>query len=300
MPGLSLNGVRAFESAARQRSFKAAAEELGVTPSAVSHQVRLLEDSVGSRLFARRHNAVELTPEGARFFNDISPAISAIAGARLALQRDASEIVVRVPGALGCRWLIPRLTEFRDSHPDLRVRLETGNSPGAFAPDVDIAISYVAAGDAINGAAPTGEPLLVERVCPLAAPALVEQSPGKARGDWRENLARLPIILSSTVDHANWQGYCRLTGMDPDALRIAGRFDTDHAAIEACLAGLGVFIPALAFMEEHVRQGRLVPVQDCPAVVLGSFHIRAATTPPRRAATSFLRWLRRQAAGATQ
>ena len=80
MPGLSLNGVRAFESAARQRSFKAAAEELGVTPSAVSHQVRLLEDSVGSRLFARRHNAVELTPEGARFFNDISPAISAIAG----------------------------------------------------------------------------------------------------------------------------------------------------------------------------------------------------------------------------
>ena len=291
MPGLSLNGVRAFESAARQRSFKAAAEELGVTPSAISHQVRLLEDSVGSLLFARRHNAVELTAEGERFFNDVSPAISAIAGARLALQRDASEVVVRVPGALGCRWLIPRLAGFRERHSDLSVRVETGNMPAAMAPDVDIAISYAA-----NGMEATGEPLLVERVCPLVAPTLL--GPALGRG-WREELARLPIILSSTVDQANWLAYCRAVEMDPASLRIAGRFDTDHAACEACLAGLGVFIPALAFMDEHVRQGRLVPVHDCPAVVLGSFHIRTAS-PPRRAAASFLRWLRGQAAGAMQ
>lgn len=291
MPGVSLNGVRAFESAARQRSFKAAAEELGVTPSAISHQVRQLEDSVGSLLFDRRHNAVELTSEGERFFRDVSPAISAIAGARLALQRDATEVVVRVPGALGCRWLIPRLADFRDRHPELSVRVETGNTASAPAPDVDIAIAYAA-----TGASPVGEPLLVERVCPLVAPALL--GPGGGH-DWREALARLPIILSSSVDQANWLAYCRAVEMDPGALRIAGRFDTDHAAIEACLAGLGVFIPALAFMEEHVRQRRLVPVHDCPAVVLGSFHIRTAT-PPRRAAMSFLRWLRRQAAGATQ
>ena len=291
MPGVSLNGVRAFESAARQRSFKAAAEELGVTPSAISHQVRQLEDSVGSLLFDRRHNAVELTSEGERFFRDVSPAISAIAGARLALQRDATEVVVRVPGALGCRWLIPRLADFRDRHPELSVRVETGNTASAPAPDVDIAIAYAA-----TGASPVGEPLLVERVCPLVAPALL--GPGGGH-DWRDELARLPIILSSSVDQANWLAYCRAVEMDPDALRIAGRFDTDHAAIEACLAGLGVFIPALAFMEAHVRQGRLVPVHDCPTVVLGSFQIRTAT-PPRRAAASFLRWLRGQAAGAMQ
>jgi len=295
MPGLSLNGVRAFEAAARQRSFKAAAEELGVTPSAVSHQVRLLEDSVGALLFARRHNAVELTTEGERFFRDVSPAISAIAGAKLALQRDASEVVVRVPGALGCRWLIPRLADFRENHPDLSVRVETGTMPAAMAPEVDIAISYVPAGAEPGNTSSSSEPLLVERVCPLVAPALL----GPALSGWREALARLPIILSSTVDQANWLGYCRAVEMDPDALRVAGRFDTDHAACEACLAGLGVFIPALAFMEEHVRQGRLRLVHDCPTVVLGSFHVRTAT-PARRAAMSFLRWLRRQAAGATQ
>lgn len=137
-----LNAVRVFEAAARRGSLKAAAEELGVTASAVSHQVRHLEEGLGVRLFARSNNAIELTAEGARFAAATAPALDIIAAAASALQRDANEVFVRASVSLALRWLIPRLGRFRQAHPSIRVRLETPVSAMADHDDIDLVIGY--------------------------------------------------------------------------------------------------------------------------------------------------------------
>jgi LysR family transcriptional regulator, glycine cleavage system transcriptional activator len=136
----SLNPVKAFDAAARHASLKMAAEELGVTASAVSHQVRQLEESLGARLFSRSNNAIELTAEGKLFHDAAAPAINAIAGAAASLHRDANEVVVRASVSMALRWLIPRLGRFREAHPSVRVRLETALLPQTLDDDVDILI----------------------------------------------------------------------------------------------------------------------------------------------------------------
>src|SRR5882724_7178600 len=126
---LPLNGVRAFETAARLRSLKAAAAELGVTPSAISHQVKQLEEAIGTRLFLRRNNGIDLTADGQRFYEAVGPALAAIARAGQAIRRDTQEVVLKVSTSLALRWLIPKLHEFRRANPRISVKMETAPPP---------------------------------------------------------------------------------------------------------------------------------------------------------------------------
>jgi LysR family transcriptional regulator, glycine cleavage system transcriptional activator len=281
---VSLNGVRAFEAAARLRSLKAAAIELGVTASAVSHQIRQLEAAVGTRLFARRHNAVELTAEGAGFYSDVGPAILTITRARLALQRDAHSVTVKSAYSLAVRWLIPRLNAFQASHPRIRVSVETKNYPVALGPGIDVALPYVRKGRE----RPAGTLLLVDESVPVGSAALVA-SAGNGR-------LTLPLISTAAEDW-NWRAYAAGAGLDFDSLRIAGRFDTDQAAVEACLAGLGIGLLTRALIGKELTDGSLVEVPGLPAAVLGEYWIVAAA-PRRPSAEQFLRWLERLAADA--
>src|ERR1043165_9225782 len=120
-PTPTLNAVKAFEAAARFGSLTLAAKALGVTSSAVSHQVRQLEDEIGKRLFVRRNNAIQLTREGYRFFEQVGPALRMIARATDTLRIDRRIVALNVTTSFAYRWLIPRLGDFRDRYPRIGI-----------------------------------------------------------------------------------------------------------------------------------------------------------------------------------
>jgi LysR family glycine cleavage system transcriptional activator len=281
-PHLSLNGVRAFEVAARLRSLKAAAAELGVTPSAISHQVKQLEEAVGTRLFLRRNNGIDLTADGRRFYEAVGPALASIARAGEAIRRDTQEVVLKVSTSLALRWLIPRLHEFRRAHPRIRVRMETGPPPVALESGVDLVVHYsrrgAAASDAIH--------LLADECRPVASPMLARRY---ARGTYGAPILAAPII-SATSEDWDWRRWALAQKIDFARLQIVDHFDTDHAALEACVAGLGVFMPSLFLVERELANGTLVPFGDYPTLTFGDYWLIAAK-PLRRAVEIFIAWL---------
>jgi LysR family glycine cleavage system transcriptional activator/LysR family transcriptional regulator of beta-lactamase len=126
----SLNGLRAFEAAGRHRSFTAAGQELNVTQAAVSRMVRLLEERLGFALFRRHANALELTIQGQAFLSGLTDSFDSIARLteQVAAMRGGPVLTVGVGPTLAVNWLIPRLTSFYRSHPDIEVRMATGGA----------------------------------------------------------------------------------------------------------------------------------------------------------------------------
>ena len=133
----SLNGLRAFEAAARLGSFVAAGEELNVTQAAISRLVRLLEDRLGFRLFERMPNGLALTPQGKALQPGLTAAFDAIAGItqQVAAMRSTPVLTLGVGPSFAVRWLIPRLASFYRQHPDIEVRLATGGAINPFNDD---------------------------------------------------------------------------------------------------------------------------------------------------------------------
>lgn len=281
---VSLHGIRAFEAVARLRSIKDAASELCVTASAVSHQLRQLETNVGKKLFVRRHNGVELSPEGASFFRDVAPGIRSIVDARRALERDEAAVTIKSPYSLATRWLIPQLPKFQARHPHVRVSVQTKNYPIVLGPGIDVALPYRRAGRD----APDGVLLLPDHTLAVGSPALLESVAPRRRG-----LVSSYPLISTTVDDWNWQVFARESGIDAADLRIAYRFDTDQAAVEACLRGIGVTILAQALIEDELASGLLVPVGTLPMVTLGEYWA-VASQPRRRPVELLFEWLRVQ------
>src|ERR1700738_1848725 len=141
----SLNGLRAFEAAARHLSFTVAASELNVTQTAISHQIRRLEQELGIRLFVRRNRALALTPEARDYLPGVRTAFNdlRLATDRL-LRRDNDHVLtVSTLASLAAKWLLPRLSAFQEAHPGIDVRITTSTGLVDFQRDnVDAAIRY--------------------------------------------------------------------------------------------------------------------------------------------------------------
>src|SRR4051795_412772 len=141
----SLNGLRAFEAAARHLSFTTAASELNVTQTAISHQIRRLEEELGIRLFVRQNRALALTPKAKEYLPGIRAAFNdlRLATDRLLRRDDDHVLTVSTLASLAAKWLLPRLTAFQGAHPRLDVRITTSTSLIDFQRDnVDAAIRY--------------------------------------------------------------------------------------------------------------------------------------------------------------
>lgn len=295
----SLNAVRVFEVAARHGSLKLAAVELSVTPSAVSHQIKSLEEALGVTLFERRNNAVLLTAAGRQFLEDIAPAVATIERAAEALRRSASEVVLRAGVSLAVRWLIPKLEDFKRRYPQIRIRLETTHLPAVpLGPDVDLAISYsrkVAVSRSPKLEA--GGIVLMKDICrPVLSPALLAKSGYERLAD----ISLVPI-LSATEDDWDWRAWSgsdevrhrlgdEADRIDFKAIRVRDRFDTDDAAIHGAVAGIGMVLMPPVMTQKEIEIGSLVELPEAPAVQLGSFHV--TTTPrPRPVVEKFRKWL---------
>ncbi len=182
-----LNALRAFEAAARHGSFKDSAAELGVTHGAVSRQVHLLEDWLGSpALFRRLNRRVVLTPGGAALLAEFGPAldrVSAVVQQHRGRQGQPPRTVLRVNAlaTFSLRWLVPRLTLFGDRHADIEVRLATSNDPLDALPEpFDVVIR--GSPDTFHGF--VSRPLLSERRLPVCSPALLRVCPWRRSPIW--------------------------------------------------------------------------------------------------------------------
>ncbi len=270
----------AFEATARLGSLKAAGESLGLSASAVSHQVQRLETALEVALFLRRNNALDLTVEGQRFLEAVGPALRSVERSAEALARRGEQISIRLGLSLAVRWLIPALAEFRRLHPRIRVQVETTHlGEIRLEEGLDLAITY----DRVPQA---GTPLLSDLCFPLVSPRLLAE-----RGI---EICKLPLLAASEDDW-DWHAWSKVGECDPACLTILDRFDNDDAALVAAAGGFGVALSPLWMAARELRSGALVTVPEQPPAALGGYRL-LRTQPPRPAVDRFEGWLVRQAA----
>src|SRR5260370_1989397 len=251
----SLNGLRAFEAAARHLSFTNAASELNVTQTAISHQIRRLEQELGIRLFVRQNRALALTPEARDYlpgvraaFNDLRLATDRV------LRRDNDHVLtVSTLASLAAKWLLPRLSAFQEAHPGIDVRITTSTSLVDFkSGDLDAAIRYG------RGHWPglRADWLMADGLFPVCSPALLTGE--KPRG-CPQDLAHHTLLHTSGGYDDDWRLWLTAAGPPADISKQPGlTFDLILMTVQAALDGIGVAMGRTSYVEAGIPKGRLV------------------------------------------
>ncbi|TCT02902.1 transcriptional regulator GcvA [Aquabacter spiritensis] len=285
-----LNALRLFEAAGRHLSFKQAADELHVTPSAVSHAIQGLEAWLGVELFRRGPRSLALTEAGEAYLPTVRSALAQLAAASARLPgRAPRRLVVSVAPTFGLRWLIPRLARFQAGHPDIEITLDTSRRRVDLARDgIDAAIR-MGRGDWPDVA----QDLLVsETLVPVCAPSLAPQIAGP--GD----LAGAPLLHVVNVAE-DWAAWAVGAGLTPDRLDLnrGQKFDNIHIALEVAARGGGIAVGRLPLMQDDIAAGRLVGVAGPPVpAVTGYWLVTERESRQRPEIAAFRTWLRRELA----
>lgn len=280
-----------FAVAARHQNFANAAEELGLTASAVSHHVRGLESSLGVKLFQRHARGVVLTVEGRSLADAANAALSDIDAVALALNgvaQNALRIRVAALHSLTYCWLLPRLPRFVAAHPRIRLSMETGTAITRFDhTGPDLAIRHGA------GSWPglTADFVMDEYLFP-AAPASLK---GLGKVTQAAQVAALPLVTD--LAHQGWRDWFRAAGVRGVRLPEMHSFTDSTDAMQAAILGFGVILARSRIVEPYIREGKLVRLPG-PAVKAryGYYAVYPSHRRPTAAVASFLEWLRREVA----
>lgn len=287
---IPLTALRTFESAARLASFRAAALELNVTPTAVSHQIRGLEQWLGILLFERVGRGVRLTEAGARLQRSLHGALLEIDRSLEALRPQAREhsLSLSTMPAFAALWLIPRLGRFYRRHPDIRVRIETSNALVDLQRDASL--------DLAIRCGPGEYPqlhqrfLMDERFAAYAAPQLLQRLPGTAEligVGWERPLPGLPT----------WQSWAELAGEEWIHGATRRDYPDEHYALQAAIAGQGLVLASSVLVSDSLEAGLLRPYRA--EISLPGERFLALCVPGRErqpAVRALLDWLEEEAA----
>jgi LysR family transcriptional regulator, glycine cleavage system transcriptional activator len=250
----SLNGLRAFEAAARHLSFTRAADELNVTQTAISHQIHRLEEQLGKRLFVRKSRALALTRDAADYLPAIRAAFDDLRRATVRLQRPDREglLTVSTTASLAAKWLVIRVASFQDAHPGIEVRITASPHLVDFQrEEVDVAVRYGRG----NWPGLRTQWLMAEDVFPVCSPTLLK-GPKPLRRP--EDLAH-HTLLHTTVGREDWQLWLTAAGLPVSlALRRGLSFDQSFMALQAATDGLGVALSSKSLVDADIATGRLV------------------------------------------
>ncbi len=248
--------LRAFEAAARLESFTLAAKELHLTQSAISHQVKELEEYFGRRLFDRRTRRVELTPEGKRLQESLSRVFDVIEAAcnEVALAPQSQVLAVYCAPSFAVKWLGPRLPQFMQTHGDITIRLSSGAEAIdlTHAREVDVAITY---GSAHSRAGLIVRPLGMERILPLCSPSLID-----ANEPLHTQMEKLPLI-DSQLSRVTWADWFGANGMICPT-RPRASFDRGALAISAAVDGMGIALESIRLAERELSKGDLIALGE--------------------------------------
>jgi DNA-binding transcriptional LysR family regulator len=291
LPPLDL--LKGFEAAARLSNITLAAGELALTQSAVSRQIKALEEQLGVVLFERRHRGLDLTEPGRRYYEAVARALKLLRVATDELHGQPRTLTVTTTPGFASLWLIPRLSEFTQSHRDIDVRISaTYEALDLERKGVDFAIRY-------GAAKPAGATWLFgERLTPVASPVLLTDParPLKDPADLRHH-----VLLQLDNDHSNmpwmdWTTWFRAVGIAE--VRPAGvlRFERYDEVIAAALAGQGIAPGGVPLLKQHLRDGRLVaPFTRSIATPRGYYLVESGNANQSEAARDFATWIKREA-----
>ena len=283
----SLNGLRAFEAAARHLSFTLAAQELNVTQTAISHQIRRLEEELGLKLFIRQSRSLALTPEATDYLPGIRAAFQDLRTAtdRLLRKDDDRVLTISTLTSLAVKWLLPRLSSFQEKHPDIDVRITTSTELVDFrTSNVDAAIRYG------QGRWPglDAEWLMAEHLFPVCSPKLLT---GDRALRQPEDLAHATLLhTSSTID--DWRLWLTAAGLPAHLSQNRGlTFDLAFMTIQAAIDGLGVAMGHTAYVADDVANGRLVVPFNVSMPSAGYYFVTPQDRPTTPKLNLFRDWL---------
>jgi LysR family glycine cleavage system transcriptional activator len=294
----SLNGLRAFEAAARLLSFTRAAAELNVTQTAISHQIRRLEDQLGIRLFVRRNRALLLTREAQAYLPAVRTAFEDLRRATARLRRADRDGVLTVSTmpSLAAKWLLIRVARFQDLHPGITIHITTSTRLVDFQRgEADMAIRYGRG----NWPGLRADWLMADDIFPVCSPALLKRGKPLCQPD---DLAH-HTLLHDTSWPEDWRLWLTSVGLPPALATGRGlNFDDSVMTIQAAIEGLGVALGWSRVVEADIAAGRLVapfdtvlpaeagyyvvapePMADAPIIALFREWLFASVTPERPA-----------------
>ncbi len=292
--------LRAFEAVARHLNFRAAADELALTQSAVSRQIQALEDEVGVALFLRHTRAVELTGAGAQLMRAVLPSLERLDSTVRQIRHTAGRQSVSIStwASFASMWLIPRLEEFQREHPDIDIRIDATDIPVDLeTADVDLALRYAAPVSVPRGAIR----LFGEQLTPVASPWLLNSA---RRLNRPADLAQFRLIEAGDAHRTQfleWLSWARWFS-ERSLPRIEAKrwlyFNYAHQIAQAALAGQGIALARLPLVADTLASGDLVEVlpdqrMDSPLVYWLIVGPRSGSRPEVRA---FCEWMQAQAA----
>jgi len=289
-----LGTLRAFEAAARHLSFKEAANELGLTPTAISHQIRLLEEYCGEKLFRRRPRPLALSDAGARLFPVIRDGFDGFAAALSSLPSEAEEKPLRVTttSAFASRWLVPRINLWREVHPDIPLSIiGVDRVINLDAGEADLAIRY-----ARSAPRDASREILRDQFYPVCSPKLLADGPTIHRAS---DIGGYPLIhfdwFANDATAPNWKRWFEMASVsDPGAgqeCQIALSFREELHAIEAVLAGQGMALCGDVVVADYLASGALVKALDLALPGYGFYPVYARNHPRRATIEVFVQWL---------
>ena len=284
----SLNGLRAFEAAARHLSFTQAASELNVTQPAISHQIRRLEEELGIRLFIRKNRALALTPKARDYLPGVRAAFNdlRLATDQLLRKEDDHVLTISTLASLAAKWLLPRLTSFQEAHPGIDVRITTSTALVDFKNgDVDAAIRYGRG----NWLGLRADWLMADEVFPVCSPALLNgKRPLRTPEDLRDH-----VLLHTTNNYDDWRQWLTAAGLPSDISKPQGiTFDLILMTVQAAIDGIGVAMGRTSYVQDDIAKGRLVVPFKIALPVDAGFYLvspEGAAEPPKLRA--FRQWL---------
>lgn len=244
--------LRAFEAAARLESFTLAAKELHLTQSAISHQIKELEDYFGKPLFFRKNRKVEPTSEGRRLLESLSRIFDVIEAAcnEVTLAPNSQVLALHCSPSFAAKWLSPRLPEFIKANPDITIRLTSGAEPIDLLrnQEIDVAISYQFTP---TGPGITSVSLGEEKIIPMCSPDLIDPTVSA-----EELMSKLTLIESSLNLHT-WERWFEINHLkNPSSRKMS--FDRAALSISAAVDGIGAVLESVRFAERELSRGELV------------------------------------------
>lgn len=286
-----LQTLLVFEAAARNLGFTAAARELGTTQSAVSQQVRSLEEALGLQLFVRVYRGVVLTRSGEALYQSVQEGFQRIVSTLEELQqsRQHQSLNVATDFALAAYWLVPRLPRFRAIHPEVDVRIITAQNQRAFqSQDVDVIISFAPQPPRQRQT----QRLFEERVFPVCSPAfLAEHGPIETV----QQLMALPLLRLADEGGAGWQTWDSLApalGWHDPVPEPVLTFDNYTLLVQAAIAGQGIGLGWGTLLDDVVEHRLLLPLTGFSLASAGGYYLSEARPQERsNAKTRFIDWV---------
>ncbi len=278
--------LRAFCLAARHRSFKTAADELFLTPSAVSHQMKELEDALGVRLFERKTRALELTAAGHALLEEVGPLLEAIdrSLARIARRNRRSVLRLLLPPFFASELFVPRIAGFCEAHPHIDIQVDTHDPrPSAHPPGVDVSVL-------LSDTVPQG--LKTWRLFSLSLVAACAREHAAAAARLGSNVFREMSLIVHRSRPSAWSSWAREVGLEEPEPRSVIELDTMLAVVRAAERGAGIALVPEALCGARFQSGLLVRLFPVELATLDTYFLAARTKDTERPeVAAFSRWM---------